>query len=212
MPAVGVRERADEGHLVGDAGHSGERAADRDAGDIGRHVAGDAAILGRRGHLRVEGLDVRRTAPQPDPDHGCVLDRLAAGRSLGSRRQQLRQGEHAGPQSAHFQELAAGGAFAVTIAAIAEEVQHDRFSVSMGLILKNPWLASPIPYLAHLHGRVTVQTSKIRHLLVAWAWQAGAGSDASTLIDPTSADYKNRLWPTQEKRTQYFTSIPAAFP
>ena len=77
MSAIGVGERADERHLVGDAGHLGKRTAERLAGNFCFYFARHAAVRRRRRHLRIEGFHMRRSAqslprillPHPNDDH-----------------------------------------------------------------------------------------------------------------------------------------------
>ena len=79
VAGIGVSERSDEGHAVGDASHLREDATDLDAGDVGLHRADRASVFDWRGHLWVEGLDVRRSAPEPKPDDGGVASLAALG-------------------------------------------------------------------------------------------------------------------------------------
>ena len=65
-----MRHAADDRILVGLLGQIGQQLVDADAG----HVRGDRlverpAIIVARGRFRIEGIEVRRSAPHPDLDH-----------------------------------------------------------------------------------------------------------------------------------------------
>ena len=115
-PRLRVGERADEGHLVGDAGHLREDAAELDAGHVGLHGADDAAELGRGGHLGVEGFDVRGAAAEPEPDDRGVARRLAVCGRRGAGAEQVGQHQAAQAERADLEEVAARGAVAVGLA------------------------------------------------------------------------------------------------
>jgi hypothetical protein len=72
--------------LSGPRGELREDAADLDAGQGRLDLADGAAELGGRGRLGVEGFDLCRPAPEPQPDDRGVADALAdvAGRGAGA--------------------------------------------------------------------------------------------------------------------------------
>ena len=74
MVAVAVRERADEGQLVGVLGQQGERAAERQAGDRGLDLARDTGE--RRGgvEIRIKRLDVAGAAAEKQEDDRAIAD------------------------------------------------------------------------------------------------------------------------------------------
>ncbi len=85
VSAVGVCERTDERHLVGDSRHLLEVPSQSDAGQVGLHFASDAAVLRRRRHFGIEGFDMRRSTAQPQPNDRLVFDTLARRCSLCPR-------------------------------------------------------------------------------------------------------------------------------
>jgi hypothetical protein len=61
-----------DGNLVRHGGETRKRAAEGDAGDIGANLAGGAAELRRRGHVRIERLNLARSTVQEQENDGFV--------------------------------------------------------------------------------------------------------------------------------------------
>ncbi len=82
--AVAGDERTHDSELVGLGGELCEGAAEGDAGQLRRNLAGGAANLDRRGHLGIERLGLAGTAVQEEED-----DRLVGDKSFVTRRPRL---------------------------------------------------------------------------------------------------------------------------
>ena len=124
MGGDAVAETAHDRHPVSQRSQAGEVAAEGYSGQARLDLAEHGAVLGRRGHLGIKGLYVRRSPLQVQDDDRLVLDQRSAGgrASLGS--QQAGERKPAESQGPHLQQFPAGYAFAGVALAVAVEGEH----------------------------------------------------------------------------------------
>ena len=124
---VAMCERAQKCHLVGLLGHFREQSAEFDPGDVRFDRADATAEFDRSIHLGIERLDVRGTAPQPDPDDGSIF----CGSSLDSAAARLRNScgkpQSGQSQRPDFEKIAPVRSFAIASQLVTPEIEHGSF-------------------------------------------------------------------------------------
>ena len=88
--------------------------AESDTGQASFHFPEHGPVLGRSGHFRIKGLDMRRPALKIKKYYGLVPENfvtVALG-AQGLQAKQIRQGKSAKAQCPYAQELPAGTALA----------------------------------------------------------------------------------------------------
>ena len=125
MVGIPRRERADDGQAVRHLRQLRKGAAEGNAGQPGRHAAGDAAKFRGSARLRIERLDLRRPTLQEQQHDGLVLENASA--VVGSAcLQELRQRQAAEGQAADAQEFTSMHSLTGAYHVIGRHVDHDR--------------------------------------------------------------------------------------
>ena len=89
MGVDAVRQAPDQRVLVGLLRELGQQFADEDAVDVGRdRLVELPAVVVAGGRLRVERVEVRRAAPEPDLDDGLSRGPRAARQRVARRQQE----------------------------------------------------------------------------------------------------------------------------
>ena len=120
--AAGADDRADRHQLVHLRGDPRQMLADLDARHVGLDRLELAADLGRRVHLQIEHVLVRRPAGQEDHDDRLCASRRMPATALGP--QNLRQRQAAQGQPADLQKRSPRQAVAKTVLRLAQDRQH----------------------------------------------------------------------------------------
>ena len=114
MTSVSVTKGPHDCHLVGKLAKQGEMMAESDTGQASFHFPEHGPVLGRSGHFRIEGLDVRRPALEIKKYYGLVPENFVAVAlgTQGPQAEQIRQGKSAKTERPYAKELPAGATLA----------------------------------------------------------------------------------------------------
>ena len=128
MVRLAVATRADQRKLVGQFGLPWQQLAEVHAGDTRANRAEGAAKLDRRLRFQIVGVQVARTAIQPNQDTGRVAPRATSGRGLVLQSQQVWQLQCAETGHGGLQEWASPQP-----SRVRGVVSHDRSLPVLGL-------------------------------------------------------------------------------
>ena len=106
VAGVAVRERTNERKFVRTRGHALERSADLHARQARAHCAGNGADFGGSARLRIEGLDLRWTAGQPEPNDRGLLGNRSRMHLPFTGPKEARKGKGAETQCADAEKIA----------------------------------------------------------------------------------------------------------